>query len=65
MRNSLHRILIILILLIVLPATLVVFYEYSNLTENEKIINSVYKNQLESIVSSVNSYTQDIAGSGK
>lgn len=61
MNKSLHKILFFLIVLIVFPIVLVVFYEYSNLNESEQLINAAYKNQLESLVSSVNTYTQDIA----
>jgi len=62
MKKTLHRILIALILLLIFPIALITFYEYSKLNDNEKLINAVYKNQLETIVSSINSYTQDIAG---
>lgn len=60
MKKTLHRILIALIILLVFPIALITFYEYSRLNDNEKLINSVYKNQLETIVSSLNSYTQEL-----
>ncbi|MBN1116398.1 MAG: hypothetical protein JXA77_04310 [Bacteroidales bacterium] len=61
MKNKLHRILALLILMIIFPVALVTYYEYSSINENEELISRVYKNQLESIISSVNSYIQDIA----
>jgi two-component system, OmpR family, phosphate regulon sensor histidine kinase PhoR len=61
MKSTLHRILTALIVIVLLPLLIFVFYEYSKLNEQEQIIGQVYKNQLESLVSSLNSYTQDVA----
>jgi len=60
MKSTLHRILIALIIILVLPIGLVTFYEFSKLNENETLIHNAYSSQLESIVSSLNSYTQDL-----
>jgi two-component system phosphate regulon sensor histidine kinase PhoR len=61
MKKPFYKILISLILLIALPALLVIFYEYTNLNQSEELITKAYKNQLESMVSSINTYVQDIA----
>lgn len=60
MKNPLNKILIALVLLILIPVGIVSVFEISKLNENEELINTVYKNQLESIVTSINSYTQDL-----
>lgn len=60
MRNPLNRILIVLVFLFLIPVGIVSVFEISKLNENEELINTVYKNQLESIVTSINSYTQDV-----
>jgi two-component system, OmpR family, phosphate regulon sensor histidine kinase PhoR len=59
-KKSLRRILAGLIILLFVPVGSVVFYEYTKISDNEKLISTVYKNQLESIVSSINSYSQDV-----
>jgi two-component system, OmpR family, phosphate regulon sensor histidine kinase PhoR len=62
MKKTLLKILIGMIVLLFFPVGIVVFYEYTKANDNEELINTVYKNQLESIVSSINSYSQDIVG---
>jgi two-component system phosphate regulon sensor histidine kinase PhoR len=62
MKNSLHRILTALTILLLFPVAISVVYEYVRISDSEEMITTVYKNQLESIVSSVNSYAQDVAG---
>ncbi len=47
--------------LLLFPVIIATVYEYTRINENEELISTVYKDQLETIVSSVNSYTQDIA----
>jgi two-component system phosphate regulon sensor histidine kinase PhoR len=60
MKRPLHKILLTLIVVLFLPMAVVVFYEYTRLNENEQLITTVYKNQLESMVSSINTYSQDV-----
>ncbi len=62
MKSTLHRILAALIIMVLLPLLLFTFYEYAKLNEQEQLIGNVYKSQLESLVSSLNSYTQDAVG---
>ncbi len=61
MKNPLKKILVVLVIVFFIPAGIITVFEISKLDENEEIINTAYKNQLESIVISLNSYTQDIA----
>lgn len=61
MKNSLHKLLAGLTVLLLFPVVIAVFYEYSRINDSEKLISTVYKNQLETIVSSINSYVQDVA----
>jgi two-component system, OmpR family, phosphate regulon sensor histidine kinase PhoR len=56
-----RKIGIILLLVIFLPALFFSVYEIGSLNQNEKIIEEIYSNQLEVILSSVNQYSQDVA----
>jgi two-component system phosphate regulon sensor histidine kinase PhoR len=60
MKRTLQKILLTLIIVLFLPLAIGVFYEYTRLNENEQLITTVYKNQLESMVSSINTYSQDV-----
>jgi two-component system phosphate regulon sensor histidine kinase PhoR len=60
MKKKLYKILIGLTVLLLFPVVIAVFFEYIRINDNEKLISTVYKNQLETIVSSVNAYTQDV-----
>ncbi len=54
-----RKFLLIVFATIVLPMVAYVVYEVSNLNENEKIIEEVYESQLESLIFSVNQYSND------
>lgn len=56
-----RKIGIILLLVIVLPAFFFSVYEIGSLNQNEKIIEEIYNNQLDVILSSVNQYSDDVA----
>lgn len=61
MRMKLNKkIIIILFLVIVLPALFFSVYEIGSLSRNEEIIEEIYNNQLEGILSSVNYYSESI-----
>lgn len=60
MGKTLYRILAGLIILLLLPLGLFTVYEYTKINDNEAFVNSVYKSQLETIVSSINTYNQDV-----
>ena len=59
MKKSLNKILAGLTLLILIRFTLP-SCKYTRINENEELITSVYKEQLETIISSVNYYSEDI-----
>lgn len=63
MNNTLRKIGIILIAVIVVPALLFVTFELSSLNSNEKVIEKIYESQLDAILFSVNQYSQDIMDS--
>jgi two-component system phosphate regulon sensor histidine kinase PhoR len=50
-----------MIVLLLFPVVIASVFEYTRINDNEELISTVYKKQLETIVSSVNSYAQDIA----
>lgn len=54
---------IILLLVVSLPALFFSVYEIGSLNQNEKIIEEIYNNQLEVILTSVNQYSDDVAHS--
>jgi two-component system phosphate regulon sensor histidine kinase PhoR len=58
-----RKIGIILLLVIFLPALFFSVYEIGSLSQNETIIEEIYNNQLEVILSSVNQYSEDVASS--
>jgi two-component system, OmpR family, phosphate regulon sensor histidine kinase PhoR len=62
-QKPLTKIALILFLIILLPALFFSTYELSSLNENEKVIQSIYTNQLDAILFSVNQYTKDILDS--
>jgi two-component system phosphate regulon sensor histidine kinase PhoR len=51
---------IILSLILVLPSIFFSAYEIGNLNKNEQVIDSIYSSQLESILFSVNQYSDDV-----
>ncbi|MCX6150738.1 MAG: HAMP domain-containing sensor histidine kinase [Ignavibacteriales bacterium] len=61
-QKPITRIGLILFLIILLPALFFSIYELSSLSENEKVIQSIYNNQLDAILFSVNQYSEDIVG---
>ena len=60
MRNSIRKISLILVIIVILPSLFFSIYEISNLNENEKMVEEIYNNQLEAILFSVNQYNQNI-----
>jgi signal transduction histidine kinase len=63
MKNTLRKIGIILIVVIVVPSLLFITFELSSLNNNEKVIEKIYESQLDAILFSVNQYSQDIMDS--
>lgn len=51
---------LILILIIILPIAFLLFNEFGKLSENEKVLEEIYNNQLQAILFSVNQYSEDV-----
>lgn len=62
-KRPLTKIALVLFLIILLPAIFFSAYELSSLNENENVIQSIFNNQLDAILFSVNQYSQDIVSS--
>jgi two-component system phosphate regulon sensor histidine kinase PhoR len=52
--------LIIFLVVLLLPTIVFSIYELGTLRQNEQIIESIYKNQLDAILFSINQYSEDI-----
>ncbi len=63
MAKPIKKIGLILLILIILPILFISIREISSLNENESLIESIYTKQLESILYSVNQYSEDVARS--
>jgi two-component system phosphate regulon sensor histidine kinase PhoR len=61
--KSTHRIGLLLALIFLLPALFFSVYEMSSLNSDEKMIQDIYKKQLDAILFSVNQYSDDVIGS--
>ncbi|MFT6865277.1 MAG: two-component system phosphate regulon sensor histidine kinase PhoR [Cyclobacteriaceae bacterium] len=60
MRFRSRRFIILMIGTIVLPIIIYVVFSISKLKENEKVIEQIYKEQLDAIIFSINQYSNDI-----
>lgn len=60
MQTSINKIGITLFAIVLLPLIIYTIYELSSLSENEKVIEEIYSEQLNTIIFSVNQYTDDI-----
>ncbi|MCB2201162.1 HAMP domain-containing histidine kinase [bacterium] len=58
--NPYTKIGIFLVLIILLPTLFFSVYEIGNMTQNEQVIDSTYMNQLESVIFSINQYSDDV-----
>lgn len=56
------RILLVLLLIVLLPAFFYSGYEINTLSGSEELIGQIYRQQLGTILSSVNQYSWDVAG---
>ncbi len=61
--KTVHKIGLILLLIILLPALAYTVYEFTSLNRNEKLISEIYDQQLETILFSVNQYSWDVTNS--
>jgi two-component system phosphate regulon sensor histidine kinase PhoR len=63
MQSSIKKIGLIVILILVLPISTFFIYQFATLNENEKELNKIYIQQLETIIYSVNQYSEDVVSS--
>jgi len=63
LRLSIAKIGLLLVIVIVLPTIFFSAYEVSNLQRNEQMIDSIYVRQLESVLFSINQYSDDVVSS--
>ncbi len=62
MNSSLRKIGLLILLIIVMPLLVFSVFEIGNLRQNEKVIQDIYRNQLDAILFSINQYSDDIVG---
>ena len=62
MRHSIRKIGLLIVLVIILPVMIFSVFEIGNLRQNEKVIQDIYRNQLDAILFSINQYSDDIIG---
>jgi two-component system, OmpR family, phosphate regulon sensor histidine kinase PhoR len=60
MPNPLRKYLLIIILIFLLPTVFFSIYKIGTLRENERVIEEIYRNQLDAILYSVNQYSEDV-----
>lgn len=60
MKVPVAKIGLLLLLIIVLPLVFFSAYEVSNMYKNEEMIDSIYTRQLESVIFSINQYSDDV-----
>jgi two-component system, OmpR family, phosphate regulon sensor histidine kinase PhoR len=60
MGSSLRKAGLLILAIIVLPVLIFSVFEIGNLRQNEKVIQDIYKNQLDAILFSINQYSDDI-----
>jgi two-component system phosphate regulon sensor histidine kinase PhoR len=60
MSPSLRKIGLLILAVIILPVLVFSVFEIGNLRQNEKVIQDIYRNQLDAILYSVNQYSDDI-----
>lgn len=63
MNSAVKKIVILLGLIILLPIVFFIVNEISSLNEREEVLNTIYNNQLEAILFSVNQYSEDVVSS--
>lgn len=62
-KNKLLISVLFILIIIVVPSFIFSIYQYSTITDEEQVIDDVYKNQLESILFSINQYSIDVVDS--
>jgi two-component system phosphate regulon sensor histidine kinase PhoR len=63
MNKTVKKIGIILLFIIILPVILLTFNELNTLSDNEKVLEEIYADQLEAVLFSINQYSEDVVSS--
>ncbi len=63
MNSAVKKIVVLLGIIILLPISFFVLNEITSLNEREEVLNTIYNNQLEAILFSVNQYSEDVVSS--
>lgn len=63
MNSAVKKIVVLLGIIILLPIVFFVVNEINALNEREEVLNTIYNNQLEAILFSVNQYSEDVVSS--
>ena len=63
MFSSFRKTALIILIIILLPTLIFSIYEIGSMKGNEKMIESIYRNQLDAILFSVNQYSEDVVSS--
>jgi two-component system, OmpR family, phosphate regulon sensor histidine kinase PhoR len=63
MNSAVKKIVVLLGIIILLPIAFFVLNEITSLNEREEVLNTIYNNQLEAILFSVNQYSEDVVSS--
>jgi two-component system phosphate regulon sensor histidine kinase PhoR len=63
MNKTTKKVGILLLVIIILPVILLTLNEVSSLSDNEKVLETIYTNQLEAVLFSVNQYSEDVVSS--
>ncbi len=63
MITPVKKIVLFILVITILPIIIFSYIQLSGLNENERVLNEIYTNQLESILFSVNQYSEDIVKS--
>lgn len=63
MNKTTKKVGILLLVIIILPVILLTLNELNSLSDNEKVLETIYTNQLEAVLFSVNQYSEDIVSS--
>ena len=60
MLSSIRKIGLLILVIIILPVLIFSGFEIGNLRNNEKVIQDIYRNQLDAILFSINQYSDDV-----
>ena len=60
MFRTLKKSIVLILIILILPTAIFSLYEIGTLRDNEQVIESIYNNQLDAILYSVNQYSEDV-----